>query len=120
MEWGDDGLTIEAAAENAFNFKEGSPQDIDYQLRLRLVKTHFQRKRMESVFFGIMIYRMLLCIQRTVAQAEDVYGESAHAALMRFVEFASGYPTQEGNVKQLSLDEQIEIYRERYKQEYAT
>lgn len=120
MEWGDSGLIIEAAAENAFDFKEGSPQDIDYNIRLHLIKNHFQRKRLETISLGVMIYRMLLCIQRTIAQADDVYGESAYKALMQFVEFASGYLTTEAETKKLSLDEQIEIYRERYKQEYAT
>ena len=119
MEWGDSGLIIEAAAENAFDFKEESPQDIDYNLKLHLIKRHFQRKRLESISMGVMIYKMLLCIQRTLANADDVYGESAHDALIRFVEFASGYPSTEAETKKLSLDEQIEVYKERYKQEYG-
>lgn len=120
MEWGDSGLIIEAAAENAFDFKSISPQDNDYELKLHLIKNHFQRKRLETVSMGVMLYKMLLCIQRTIARADDLYGESAYKALMNFVEFASGYLVPEAETKKLSLDEEIEVYKERYKQEYGS
>lgn len=119
MEWGDDGLIIEAAAENAFDFKEGSPQDIDYRLRLELIKKHFQRKRVEKVTFGLMVHNVLLCIQRTLANAENVNGESVRAALNRFIDAAFGIRMMEEDIKQLTPEEQIAIYKERYRQEYG-
>ena len=119
MGWGDDGLIIEAAAENAFDFKDGSPQDPNYKLRLRLIKQHFQRKRMESVSFGLMVHNALICIQRTIAGADELNGESVHSALNKFIDAASGIRGIEPEVEQLTPEEQIELYRERYKQEYG-
>lgn len=119
MEWGDDGLIIEAAAENAFDFKDGSPLDPDYKLRLKLIKRHFQRKRMESAYFGLMVHNALICIQRTLAMAEDRHGESVANALRSFIEMAYGVRSPESDTKQLTPEEQIEIYKERYRQEYG-
>lgn len=119
MEWGDNGLIIEAAAENAFDFKEGSPQDPDYKLRLQLIKRHFQRKRIETLSLGLMIHNALICIQRTLTRAENVNGDSVKSALNQFINASSGIRFSEPEIKQLTPDEQIEIYRERYNQEYG-
>lgn len=119
MEWGDNGLIIEAAAENAFDFKEGSPQDPDYKLRLHLITQHFKRKRLETLSFGLMVHNALICIQRTLTNAEEVYGESVITALNRFIDAASGTRSENAEEQQLTPEEKIEIYRERYKQEYG-
>lgn len=74
---------------------------------------------MESASFGLMVHNALMCIQRTLANAEDVNGESVRSALDRFLDLASGVHAQEHEVKQLTPEEQIELYRERYKQEYG-
>lgn len=119
MEWGDKSLIIEAAAENAFDFKEGSPQDIDYKLRLELIKKHFKRKRLESVAFGLMVHNALICIQRTIANADELNGESIRSALNLYIDAGLGRRFSTSNEKQLTEEEQIELYKERYKQEYG-
>lgn len=119
MEWGDKSLIIEAAAENAFDFKEGSPQDINYKLRLDLIKKHFQRKRLASIAFGLMVHNALLCIQRTVANADELNGESIRAALDLYIDAELGMHSPTSKEKQLTEEEQIAIYKERYKQEYG-
>lgn len=119
MGWGDDGLIVEAAAENAFDFKDGSPLDPDYKLRLHLIKQHLKRKRIETLTLGLMLHNAILCTQRTLADAEDVNGDSVRLALNQFIDVVSGEHISKSETSQLTPEEQIALYRERYKQEYG-
>lgn len=97
MERGDCRLITEAAVTNVFNFKDGSPLDPEYNIRLKYALSYLLKKRMENAFEVLSIYNMLICIQRTLAGASDLYGEKSKEVLSKCLRLITN--TTEDEVK---------------------
>lgn len=120
MERGDCSLISEAAFTGCFNFKEGSPLDQEYRLRLKLALDYLIKKRIKAVLSAKLIYNTLICLQRTVANASELAGDIAKNTLNKYVNTVLDTDsTDEPN--QIDMEESIiDHYKAIYEQLYGT
>lgn len=119
MERGDCSLISEAAFTGCFNFKEGSPLDVDYQIRLKLALDYLFKKRLENILKVKTLYNTLICLQRTVANASDLAGDKAKDTLSRFTKTViSGSASEEQSLED-SEESIIDHYKALYEQLYG-
>ena len=120
MERGDSRLITEAAVTNVFNFKDGSPLDPEYNIRLKYALSYLIKKRAETSLELLSIYNVLICIQRTIAKSSDLYGQNAKDALEKCIQLLANQAIEHTDEYNNSSEEStIEHFKAIYNQLYG-
>jgi hypothetical protein len=120
LERGDCSLISEAAFTGCFNFKEGSPLDQEYHLRLKLALNYLVKKRLAEVLKVKAIYNTLICLQRTVANASELAGDTVKDTLTKYVKTVLNNDTTEEQKIEDSEESIVAYYKAIYEQLYGT
>lgn len=121
MERGDTKLITEAAITKVFDFKDGSPLDPEYNIRLNYALSYITKKRTENALALLSIYNNLICIQRTLAGASELYGDRSKEVLTKYLQTLMGADITSSTETTNSSEEQtIKHFKEIYNKLYGT